>query len=592
MKGVISLFLILLFTSLSLSATNYTVTANQLNVRRYPSAESISLGMLEKGDTILALLGNPEWTKIEYKDQHAYVSSKYLKKVEVPVIKEKTKENSKTSNANTPSIILWIVTVVFSTFFVRKAQTAGEKRWDRSSVRKHAILTIIVYSGIFYVFFNYFSSISSHLLSVESYVKYLNILCLQIILLVAFYNLIALRKIMNYNSWKESKATFSIIATISVVILSYVFVLIFIDSHPKLARGFIVGSPIFLAAGLIIQIMGNEIHGANKYTLPIAFVINAVSLFAVGLASSLIAGIEFTLPTFLLVLLYHYNLLKVPSSKRLKKIVSKPDQEAIEREREAAMLDTAIDNMIQEEMERLDAKIAASEAMDESDNELIEEESIENEDVIDISDLHKEEKALYLAYVNLIQSVNQVCSVLSIKPLQLLLTPDQLRPRFKPATGELIKSELPKIWKVLVQRYPVQLEGVKHDANDDVFLGIVEETQHETLQHALCYYVETLIELEACELAIEKNAPEKSKQGSIQKQPTTKQKPKSQPVARPKIQKGIKARREIISEGDVKHIGFRLLTYRNGVWIDENGAPWKEYASGRFRPLRKFMIHN
>ncbi len=592
MKGVISLFFILLFTSLSLSATNYTVTANQLNVRRYPSAESISLGVLEKGDTILALLGNPEWTKIEYKDQQAYVSSEFLKKVEVPTIKEKPEENSKTSNPNTRSIILWIVTIVFCTLFFRKAQSVRENPWSPSLVRKHAILTIIVYSGVFYLFFNYFSSISSHLFSVESYVKYLNILCLQIILLVAFYNLIALRKIMNCGSSKKSKATFPIIATISIIILSYIFVSIFIDSHPKLARGFIVGPPVFLAAGLVIQIIGNDMYGSNKYILPIAFVINAISLFAAGLASSLIAGIEFTLPTFLLVLLYHYNILKVPSFKRLKKIVSKPDQEAIEREKEAEMLDTAIDNMIQEEMERLDAKIAASEAMDESDSKPVKEKTKEKDNANKVSGLHKEEKALYLAYVNLIQSVNQVCSVLSIKPLQLLLTPDQLRPRFKPETGELIKSELPKIWKVLVQRYPVQLEGVKHDANDDVFLGIVEETQHETLQHALCYYVETLIELEACELAIEKNAPEKSKQGSIQKQPTTKQKPKSQPVARPKIQKGIKARQEIISEGDVKHTGLRFLTYRNGVWIDENGAPWKEYASGRFRPLRKFMIHN
>ncbi len=582
MKGVISLFFILLFTSLSLSATNYTVTANQLNVRRYPSAESISLGVLEKGDTILALLGNPEWTKIEYKDQHAYVSSKYLKKVEVPVIKEKTKENSKTSTPNTRSIILWIVTAVFCTLFFRKAQSVRENPWSPSLVRKHAILTIIVYSGVFYLFFNYFSSISSHLFPVESYVKYLNILCLQIILLVAFYNLIALRKIMNCGSSKKSKATFPIIATISIIILSYIFVLIFIDSHPKLARGFIVGPPIFLAAGLVIQIIGNDMYGSNKYILPIAFVINAISLFAAGLASSLIAGIEFTLPTFLLVLLYHYNILKVPSFKRLRKIVSKPDQKTIERE--AAMM--------RDEMKGLVAELAASEAMDESDSKPVKEKTKEKDNANKVSGLHKEEKALYLAYVNLIQSVNQVCSVLSIKPLQLLLTLDQLRPRFTPATGELIKSELPKIWKVLVQRYPVQLEGVKHDANDDVFLGIVEETQHETLQHALCYYVETLIELEACELAIEKNAPEKSKQGSIQKQPTTKQKPKSKPVARPKIQKGIKARQEIISEGDVKHIGFRLLTYRNGVWIDENGALWKEYASGRFRPLRKFMIHN
>jgi len=594
MKYAISLILILLLTSLSLFARNYTVSTNKLNVRQQASVQGKSLGVLEKGDTIFALSKDAEWTKIKYKDKYAYVSSKYI---------EKTQVNSKASNENRQSHILWIITFVLCTLFFPIAKLAGEKPESKTLLWTHAILSLIVYSSVIYIFLNYSPIVKSLLLSVKPDIKYINIICFQIILLVSFYHLKIMSKIMDHYSMRTVKLTFSIITTISITILSFIFINILIDSHKTLVGLFLILTPIVLTIMLITEVVKRKMTQPHGLLLSVAFIVSIIALIYAGLMSLSIAGIEFTLPTFLLLVLYHYKLLKIPIKlfkkivEFIKQTVSKSYKAASEKEKEDEKMNAWMDDYIQTELDRLNAELNTEESADNSNKDLNKKKSLEKKEANKIANLKKEEKALYSAYQKLSQFINQVTSELSLNPIQFLLTPDKLLPRYKPATGKLINSELPEIWEMFVQKYPTELRGINHDASDEELLNVAETTQHENLQLAILSYLETIIELEACEIAIQeialkKIAKEKAIQESKQKQTTTQQKPKQKPVAKPIVQKGVKARQEIVEEGKTRSESRYSVTFRNGEWLDKDGNKWKQYASGRFRPLRKLMIDN
>ncbi len=79
----------LLVTMLSFAQEMYKVTAASLNIRRAPSAKSQILGAC-KQDSVLAVLEIENgWAQIEYKGKVAYISAKYLEKVEIPKAKAK-----------------------------------------------------------------------------------------------------------------------------------------------------------------------------------------------------------------------------------------------------------------------------------------------------------------------------------------------------------------------------------------------------------------------------------------------------------------------------------------------------------------------
>lgn len=59
------------------------ISTTRLNVRSKPDAKSSVIGSLYPNDVIDVLSITDSWAKIEYKGRKAYVSSKYIKKVEV-----------------------------------------------------------------------------------------------------------------------------------------------------------------------------------------------------------------------------------------------------------------------------------------------------------------------------------------------------------------------------------------------------------------------------------------------------------------------------------------------------------------------------
>ena len=61
----------------------YTITASNLNVRKAASPQAASVGSVHRGDTVyIEDIENETWGKILYKGQTAYVSTKFLQKIE------------------------------------------------------------------------------------------------------------------------------------------------------------------------------------------------------------------------------------------------------------------------------------------------------------------------------------------------------------------------------------------------------------------------------------------------------------------------------------------------------------------------------
>ena len=68
----------------NIDSTNnkYIVDSLELYVREQPSTNSKIIGKIFKNDTIISVSASEYWTKIYFKGQFGYISSKYITKVE------------------------------------------------------------------------------------------------------------------------------------------------------------------------------------------------------------------------------------------------------------------------------------------------------------------------------------------------------------------------------------------------------------------------------------------------------------------------------------------------------------------------------
>lgn len=84
------LFSLFFFNSFAIMAqdngfpSTYVVSISRLNVRSGPSANSKVLGVLTQGEKVMVYSINKGWANIEFKEKKAYISIKYIEKVELP----------------------------------------------------------------------------------------------------------------------------------------------------------------------------------------------------------------------------------------------------------------------------------------------------------------------------------------------------------------------------------------------------------------------------------------------------------------------------------------------------------------------------
>lgn len=118
-------------------------------------------------------------------------------------------------------------------------------------------------------------------------------------------------------------------------------------------------------------------------------------------------------------------------------------------------------------------------------------------------ELDTNEKALFDAYKNFSNSIIMMASMNELPTPDFRLDTSLLIPHYKYKTGSLIASEAINGWEIMLQLHPEELQGLSPDASDEELLDFAERCEDELLQLAIISYVEILIEMEGCEIAIE-----------------------------------------------------------------------------------------
>ncbi|MBE6444028.1 MAG: hypothetical protein E7020_05110 [Alphaproteobacteria bacterium] len=124
-------------------------------------------------------------------------------------------------------------------------------------------------------------------------------------------------------------------------------------------------------------------------------------------------------------------------------------------------------------------------------------------DVVDIDaeKLPLEEKRLYGAICELTKSAKACGDEAGIEYSDFILQAQHLLPRFRPSQMNIINRDIINAWEILIAAQPVRLSSLPPNASDEQILNFAEKTTDKNLQMALISYVESLIELDACEIA-------------------------------------------------------------------------------------------
>ena len=116
--------------------------------------------------------------------------------------------------------------------------------------------------------------------------------------------------------------------------------------------------------------------------------------------------------------------------------------------------------------------------------------------------LAEEEKQFFRAYSEFIGAVTACGEEENIKLPSFSLKREDLLPRFRPSRVEAkLKQDILKGWDVLLAAQPTRLSSLPENPSDEQILNFAEKTTDKTLQLALISYVETLIEVDSCEIA-------------------------------------------------------------------------------------------
>ncbi len=121
----------------------------------------------------------------------------------------------------------------------------------------------------------------------------------------------------------------------------------------------------------------------------------------------------------------------------------------------------------------------------------------------DIILLNEHENALFRAYSNYMYAIGVLAEEAKTKiPLKNVRETD-LAPHFKRKIGKKVSNDILNGWDILMSLFPDQMHKVRPSSTDDDLLDFAESLTDENFQLAIISYVETLIELEGCEIDYE-----------------------------------------------------------------------------------------
>lgn len=171
-----------------------------------------------------------------------------------------------------------------------------------------------------------------------------------------------------------------------------------------------------------------------------------------------------------------------------------------------------------DDFERMLSDFIASEFDDEINEaqqevDEIEEHNIHDDPLLNVSQtknttksnlpLKEHEFSLFRAYKNFMYAVDMLCEDNKINKLPLHVSEKKLYPHFKKKTGLAVSKDILAGWDILMSLFPNEMKNIRPDSTDDQLLDVAEKCENENLQLGLISYVETLIELEGCEIDYE-----------------------------------------------------------------------------------------
>ena len=105
------------------------------------------------------------------------------------------------------------------------------------------------------------------------------------------------------------------------------------------------------------------------------------------------------------------------------------------------------------------------------------------------------------AYRNFEDALNMIAKDNNLSFRKFRLQPMDLTPHYKPSRGKIIAEDFEKGWDVLIKAYPDIVGQISLQSTDEQLLDFAEKLQDDTLQFAIISYVESLLEMEGCEIA-------------------------------------------------------------------------------------------
>ena len=112
-----------------------------------------------------------------------------------------------------------------------------------------------------------------------------------------------------------------------------------------------------------------------------------------------------------------------------------------------------------------------------------------------------EERRLFDAYSEFITNSKACGTEADIPSPDFIFTAQELLPRFRPSRIDKLNHDIVAAWEILIESQPVRLSSLPPNASDEQILSFAEKTTDKNLQMALISYVETLIEIDSCEIA-------------------------------------------------------------------------------------------
>ena len=115
--------------------------------------------------------------------------------------------------------------------------------------------------------------------------------------------------------------------------------------------------------------------------------------------------------------------------------------------------------------------------------------------------LAMEERRLYDALINLFRSSIDCAKEVDIEPKAFSFDIKNIIPRFSPKKTQNLIENISYAWDLLIQSQPERLSSLPQNPSDEQLLSYAEKTTNKNLMMALISYVESLIEIDACEIA-------------------------------------------------------------------------------------------